>query len=129
MCSKDSKLCTAPYTLCALAFTGGIGNTVIQSQTGSDPGDCSTLFSSTCASDLKAAVGTTILSEGDKANATAIMSGDVCLALSTSLKIPGSCSEVTDVLSHRTAQGERKTKIFFSFLFPFIAYIESRRCR
>lgn len=115
MLLKGTEICTAPYTLCALAFTGGIGNTNIQTQMANDPGDCSTLFSSACASDLKAAVGTALLGDNNNANATAILNGDVCSGLST-LKVPSSCSAQADVLKQSTSQGKHCFTAFDNYL-------------
>lgn len=95
------SICTAPYTLCALAFTGGIGNDSLIAQMQGDTGDCATAFSPTCIGDLKAALGNAIL---DQAN-TNRTDGEMCRALSSEIVIPRSCGGISSVLNESISEG------------------------
>ncbi|KAL1961563.1 hypothetical protein VTN77DRAFT_1600 [Rasamsonia byssochlamydoides] len=108
--AEGHQVCNAPYTLCALAFTGGISNSSLIAQMQSDTGNCATAFSSTCIGDLSAAVGNAVLDQANNNGTDA----SICVGLSKAIEIPESCSETESVLSQSTSQALLTTSSFCS---------------
>lgn len=98
---QGNSICVAPYTLCALAFTGGLTNTTVIAQMQEDNGNCASVFEPNCIGDLKGALGNAVLEAGNGD----LTSHEICASISGAVKIPGSCASIGSLLNRSSSGG------------------------
>ncbi|KAJ9314457.1 hypothetical protein DTO271D3_5195 [Paecilomyces variotii] len=96
---EGNSICVAPYTLCALAFTGGLTNTTVIAQMQEDNGNCASVFEPNCIGDLKGALGNAVLEAGNGD----LTSHEICASISGAVKIPGSCASIGSLLNRSSS--------------------------
>lgn len=99
--AEGDSLCQAPYTLCALAFTGGLTNSTVIARMQGDNGNCASIFEPTCIGDLKGALGNAVLDAGNRN----LSSHEICASISAAVKIPDSCASIEPLLNQSSSGG------------------------